>query len=188
MMNPEDYFDGQENEPAPVDKMDRLSALAKEAGELMQEVSDITVALEENKAALDRILRRSIPDIMAELNMDELKMSDGSVISIKNEINASISAANEPAAFKWLEDNQFDGIIKTKLTSEFGKGEAANANKAAELLRNVGFDAEVKRSIHAMTLKSFVKERLEKGDKIPTDVFGVFEFKQAKIKPPKAKK
>jgi hypothetical protein len=33
-----------------------------------------------------------------------------------------------------------------------------------------------------------VKERLEHGDNIPIDVFGIFEFKLAKIKLPKPKK
>jgi hypothetical protein len=47
--------------------------------------------------------------------------------------------------------------------------------------------ASLDRSIHNATLTSFVKERLAAGETLP-DAFSVFEFKEAKIKAPKAKK
>ncbi len=178
-----DYFDGVDDAPKPAATLERLTALAKEATELTSSIDEMTVVLADEQDKLTKILRRHIPEIMEELGMSEFKMVDGSVIAVTNQINASISEDNKPAAFAWLVDNHFDGIIKTKVQSDFGKGEIEEANKAVKALADAGFIAEVSRTVHPATLKSFVKERLEKGDQIPLATFGVFEFKQAKIKP-----
>jgi hypothetical protein len=122
---------------------------------------------------------------MEELGMEEFKLKDGSNISVKNVVMASISEDNKPDAFKWLEDNDFDGIIKTKVLSSFGKGEMEDAKEALDTLQKAGFEATMDRSVHAQTLKAFVRERLEVGDNIPIQTFGVFEYKLAKIVLPK---
>jgi hypothetical protein len=185
---PIDYFaDPVVNDQEPA-TLERLSSMAVRAGELESEITAASVALAMLEEELNTIRRRHIPEIMEGLGMDSFKMSDGREVTVDNKINASISADNKPAAFAWLRDNKFDGIIKTSVDVAFGKGEAENAEKAAALLREAGFEPSVSENVHAMTLKSFVKERLEEGDEIPTDVFGIYEFKEAKIKSPKVKK
>jgi hypothetical protein len=128
-----------------------------------------------------------MPNMMDELGMKEFKMIDGRTISIDPKVNASIKEENRPAAYKWLEEKDFDGIIKTKVIAEFGKGDIETARKALDTLHDAGYGATMDRSIHAMTLTSFVKERLGAGDELPP-CFSVFEFKEAKIKKPKASK
>jgi hypothetical protein len=184
-----DYFDepnGQDE--APPATLERLTALAAEARDLEDQINADTVALEELKGKHDKITKRFIPTIMEELALEKFTMSDGAEISIKESIAASISAENKPAAFAWLAERNFDGIIKTKVQSEFGKGEIEKARELVARINEAGFDASLDQNVHPMTLKSFVKERLEAGDSIPLDVFGVFESKEAKIKLPKRKK
>lgn len=183
-----DYFDDippVEAEPAT---LELLSRLAHESSALEKEIHADTVALEEKNSALMRLLRVRIPEIMQTLGMETFKLTDGSEVSVKADIKTGITEANKPAAFSWLEEHQFDGIIKTNVAAQFGKGEIENAKKALEALEAAGFHGSMDRSIHPATLKSFVKERLENGDAIPIDTFGIFEFKMAKIKLPKAKK
>lgn len=186
---PIDYFDEEqakkEVEPAT---LELLARLAKEQVELEAEIVRDQVAIEEKNAKLFRLQRVRIPEIMDTLGMQEFKLTDGSVVSVKEDIKTSITEANRPAAFSWLEEHQFDGIIKTNVAASFGKGEMENAKKAVEALEAAGFHGSMERNIHPATLKSFVKERLEAGDNIPVDVFGIFEFKQSKIKLPKTKK
>jgi hypothetical protein len=184
-----DYFEGENTqEDAPPATLERLTSLAAEARALEDQIRADTVALEELQAKHDKITKRFIPTIMEELALEKFTMSDGAEISIKESIAASISAENKPAAFAWLESNKFDGIIKTKVQSEFGKGEIDKAKELVEKIHEAGFDATLDQSVHPMTLKSFVKERLVAGDSIPLDVFGVFESKEAKIKLPKKRK
>jgi hypothetical protein len=179
-----DYFDdvgmGEDGAVQPA-TLERLTALATEAKRLEVEIIEESEELGKKQGKLDAILKNFIPSIMEELGMEEYKLSDGSSVSIKKVIHASISDENKPDAFKWLEDHDFDGIIKTKVLSSFGKGEIEDAKEALETLQEAGFEATMDRSVHAQTLKAFVKERLEAGDSIPIATFGVFEYKLAKI-------
>lgn len=183
-----DYFDEDLKPQADEATLEVLTKLAKESVELEAEIAADTVALEEKQSKLGKLLRSRIPEIMKTLSMDEFKLTDGSVISVKSDIKCGITEVNKPAAFAWLESNDFDGIIKTNVSVAFSKGEMEKAQKAIEILQEADFDAAMDRSVHPATLKSFVKERLEAGDNIPVETFGIFEFNQAKIKLPKHKK
>ena len=183
-----DYFEDEgDSRVADFPTIERLVGLAAEAKDLEQQLLADQAALAEKQDKLEKILRERIPDIMEELGLEDFKMVDGSKITVKDDIKCSISEERKPAAFGWLRENDFDGIIKTAVAVSFGKGEAAEAERARDALIKAGFtDAEVSDSVHHSTLKSFVKERLEAGDKIPLETFGVFEFRIAKITPPKA--
>jgi hypothetical protein len=183
-----DYFEDADTAEAPPATLERLSDLAKQARELEHQINEEVVALEEKKGQLDKILKRFIPGIMEELGMAEFKLTDGASIKIKESIAASISAENKPAAFAWLADHDYDGIIKTKVLSEFGRGDIERAKALMKIIDGNGFESTLDQSVHPMTLKSFVKERLEAGESIPVDLFGVFEIKEAKITLPKKRK
>lgn len=185
-----DYFDDIPEKKVEVKDLQLLARLAAESKELEATIQTKAVDLAEDQAKLDALLRKRIPEIMKELGMEEFKLTDGSKISIKEDVKCGITEANKPKAFEWLESTNNDGIIKTKVGVDFGKGEMEEAKKAIDALAEVGLAATVDRAVHPATLKSFVKEMLEKGVSIPIDVFGIFEFTVAKItlpKPAKAK-
>lgn len=185
---PIDFFaDMGEDVQVSENTIERLTGLANAATELREKIEKMAFELAEEQEALVKIVRVQIPNIMAELNMKEFKMVDGRTVSIDPKLNASIPEQNRPTAFRWLEENNYDGIIKTKVHSEFGKGEMEDAVKARDALHDAGFTASLDRNIHPATLKSFVKERLEAGDKLP-EAFSIFEYNEATIKSPKGKK
>jgi len=195
---PIDYFDDIQPEVAAPATLERLVSMAKEARALEAEINADNVVLEEKKAKLDRIHGLLIPNIMEELGMSNFTLQDGSVIDVKNDLRASIKVENRNQAWQWLESQKHDGIIKTKVVSEFGRGELAKANELLEKLSKEGQSAALDRSVHPATLKSFVKERLEADAnlpadanpalRLPRDIFGVYEFKRSEIKLPKVKK
>lgn len=163
--------------------LERLTMLAADARELTSEIDKDTIALEEKKGRLTRILTERIPNIMDSLGMELFRLQDGAEISVKDDVKCSLSEDRKPAAFTWLEENDYDGIIKTTVTAAFNKGEIEQAKKALEILSASGFLAELDRTIHPQTLKAFVKERLEIADSgFPVETFGVFEYRIAKIK------
>ncbi len=182
---PIDYFDDIAPVKAEPATLQLLARLAVESKELEAEIQLRSTELEELNAKQAKLLRNRIPEIMKELGMEEFKLTDGSKVGVSEVVQCGISKANEPAAFSWLETNNFDGIIKTKVGVDFGKGKAEDAKKAVEALEAVGLAPTMARGVHPATLKSFVKERLEKGDNIPMDTFGVFLYTMAKITLPK---
>jgi hypothetical protein len=182
-----EYFD-ETPAPPPAATLERLTRLATEARDLQVRIANDTIELAEKQEWLNKITREFIPDIMDALGMTEFKLVDGSTVSVKNEVQCSLSEERKADAFTWLTEHQFDGIIKTKVISEFGKDEIELAKTALEILIKAGYAAKMDRAIHPMTLKAFVKEQLEKGTNIPITTFGIFEFKQAKIKLPSPSK
>jgi TolA-binding protein len=190
-----DYFDDEpqfvaddETEVAQTSNLGRLSKLAAQARELEVEIEQLSLQMEEKNEKLTKIRREFIPDLMTELGIDEFKLSDGSKISVKDVVTASPKEENKPLMHAWLEEHGYDGIIKTKVATEFGKGEIDDARKAHQALIDAGYHATLNRNVHYQTLQAFVRERLEDGEAIPTDIFGVFEYKEAKITPPKSGK
>ncbi len=183
-----DFDFEEDNEPKDEATLTRLSSLAQEARELEMEIEAKELVLAERRGRLDKILRDRIPTIMDELAMESYKMRDGAEVKVKDEIKCGITEERKPQAWKWLEENDYDGIIKTVVSVSFGKGEMTKAQEAVEALKEIGFDAELGRNVHPSTLKSFVKERLEEGDNIPIETFGVFQYRLAKITLPRTRK
>jgi len=101
---------------------------------------------------------------------------------LKPFVSASIPANRKQEAYDWLRDHGLDDIIKNDVVLSFGRGEDDTANKVMLDLENKGFHPESKTHIHAMTLKAFVKERVENGQPIDLDLFGAFVAKTADIK------
>jgi len=182
-----DYFD-EPQEEAPPATLERLTQLAARAKELEGEIDTANFELQKKQDDLEKILRQYIPDIFKELGLEEYKLATGDKITVKDDVKANISEDRKPAAFSWLREHNFDGIIKTAVQAAFGKGEAQRAADACAVLIEAGYDASVTDSVHPQTLKAFVKEQLEKGTPIPIDTFGIFEFRIAKITAPKARK
>jgi hypothetical protein len=184
-----DYFEDLPAQEAPEPAtLARLTELAQESKQLEKDIQAATVALEELKGKNDKILMVKIPEIMATLGMEEFKLTDGSKITVKEDVKCGLSEERKPFAFDWLRENQFDGIIKQAVSLSFGKGENDAAKRAMTLLQEAGFEPNVGENIHPATLKSFVKEQLEAGTNIPLDVFGVYEYKIAKIALPRTRK
>ena len=149
-------------------------------------VAELEAELKRTNDMITSIDRVDLPELMREAELSELKLTDGTQVKLGEKVQASISEANRAAAHKWLVDNGFGGIIKTQVAVAF----PADQNEAArslslELAEAYGNAVEVKDTVHATTLKSFVTEQLEGGRAIPMDLFGVFTFSEVKVKPPK---
>lgn len=146
-------------------------------------------ALSKAQAAQSKIELEDMPELMTELGMKEFTLDDGFKIKIESDLKCGITADNKEAAHNWLKDRNFGGLIKVKLEQEYDKGEieAAEAN-AVKILELTGKVAVVNETIHAGTLKAFLKEQREKGANLPADLFGIHPFNKAKITPPKEKK
>lgn len=183
---PLDYFDDVDVAPAE-DALTRIVRLVDRAEELAKQEADQAAALAETQEERNNILRNLVPNILDEVGLKEVALADGRKVTIEPKVKASISEANKPDAFGWLEEHEYDGIIKTKVVSDFERGELEEARKLVDKLRDEGVHCVLDRSVHNMTLVSFVKERLAEGTALPESI-GVYEFKEAKVKAPKKKK
>ena len=134
------------------------------------------------KKEYQRISGEVIPTMMSEMGLAELKLSDGSHLKVSTSYRATITEANKEAAFNWLRDNGLGDIIKNEISVAFGRNEDNKAANYAELAKGQGFQPTQKMKVEPMTLKALVRERIEAGLEMPTEIFGVFSENKTTIK------
>jgi dsDNA-binding SOS-regulon protein len=158
-----------------------LSNLVRQVEELNKDIDMAEQHLKKLKQERHKVQTESIPTLMDEMGVDRLDVGDVSV-TLKPFISASIPQDRRAEAHQWLRDNGLDDIIKNDVVLSFGRGEDDKAHDIMLDLEQQGFHPESKTHIHAMTLKAFVRERVEKGLPIDLDMFGAYVAKTADIK------
>ena len=138
--------------------------------------------LKELKKKKDYISGEVIPTMMSEMGLAELKLQDGSHLKVSTTYRATITEANKETAFNWLRDNGLGDIIKNEILVSFGRNEDNKAATYAELAKGQGFQPTQKMKVEPMTLKALVRERIEAGKEMPTEIFGVFSENKTTIK------
>ncbi len=135
------------------------------------------------QAQVRKLREEEIPSIMLELGVKRLDLDTGQVLTVTQEVFASIPAANKTEAFAWLEDNKFGDLIKSEVKVNFGRGELTNAEALISSLVDQGLEPVFAESVHASTLKSFLKEQIAAGNSnLDLDLFGARPVSIAKIK------
>jgi len=145
-------------------------------------IADIENDLKMMKKKRDHISGEVIPTMMSEMGLAELKLQDGSHLKVSTSYRATITEANKESAFNWLRENGLGDIIKNEILVSFGRNEDNKAADYAELAKGQGFQPTQKMKVEPMTLKALVRERIEAGKEMPTEIFGVFSENKTTIK------
>lgn len=122
-----------------------------------------------------------IPEKMMALGVSQLRLEDGTIISVDTFYSAGITEANKAEAYKWLEESGHGAMIKSKIEVSTGKGERELAQRVEKILLEAGVPFDKKDSVHWQTLRAFVREQIESGESIPMDLLGVHIGNRAKI-------
>ena len=157
------------------DQVERLEGLQKRL-ELQED------NIKNTKKELERISGEIIPTMMAEMGLAELKLQDGSHLKVSTSYKATITEANREAAFNWLRNNGLGDIIKNEILVSFGRNEDNKAADYAALAQERGFQPTQKLKVEPMTLKALVRERIEAGKDMPTELFNIFVGNKTTIK------
>ena len=137
--------------------------------------------LKELKRHIELVSGEVIPTMMQEMNISTLKLADGSSVEVKPVYGASITTANKEAAYTWLRENGLGDLIKNEITVSFGRNEDNKASEYANLAKGQGYEPVQKLKVEPMTLKALVRERLESGQEMPSDLFNVFAGNRTKV-------
>ena len=163
-----------------------ITTVAAECVKLKQKEDEIA-ALEEQlknkKAEADDIGSRVIPELLSEQGLSEIKLSDGSKVSVKKEYRATVPQDEERkgAALQWLRDNGLGDIIKNNVSVSFGKGEDDKAEQLLNLAAENGFQPQQKSDVAWNTLTALYRERDQAGLEMPTECFSLWIKDRTKI-------
>ena len=175
----------EEDKTDILDKSENIKSLSNEVQKmesLAKEIEDIEENLKKKKKDLDVISAEVIPTMMSEMGLSQLKLMDGSMIDVKPFYNATITVANRESAFNWLRQNGLGDIIKNEMVVSFGRGEDNKAAEYAELAKSQGLQPAQKLKVEPMTLKALVRQRIEAGQEMPTEIFSIFVGNKTTIK------
>ena len=180
-----DGIDFEQDQQDAMKKTEGIQSLADQVERLElcdDRIADIENDLKMMKKKRDHISGEVIPTMMSEMGLAELKLHDGSHLKVSTSYRATITEANKEAAFNWLRENGLGDIIKNEISVSFGRNEDNKAADYAELAKGQGFQPTQKMKVEPMTLKALVRERIEAGKEMPTEIFGVFSENKTTIK------
>ena len=178
-------IDFEKDQEEILDKTTNINKLADKIKE-MQAVQK-AIALDEEqikqkKKHLEYISGEVVPTMLSEMGLSFLKLQDGSSVEVKTNYSATITQANKEAAFNWLRENGLSDIIKNEISVSFGRNEDNKAADYAELAKGQGLEPRQKLKVEPMTLKALVRERMEAGKEMPTELFNIYVGNKTTIK------
>ena len=178
-------IDFEKDQQDAMKKTDNIQSLADQV-ERLETFAKTIEAAEENlkrlKKNYEHLSGEVIPTMMSEMGLSHLKLMDGSSVDVKPHYSATITQANKEAAFNWLRQNGLGDIIKNEISVSFGRNEDTRAADYADLAKSHGFQPTQKLKVEPMTLKALVRERIEAGKDMPTEIFNVFIGNKTTIK------
>ena len=163
-----------------------VTTIAHECVRLKQkedEVAALEEQLKNKKAEVDDISSRVIPELLAEQGLSEIKLADGSAVTVKKEFRCTLpkDETKREQAYKWLRDQGLEDIIKNNIFVTFGKGEDNKANQLVDLAVANGFTPQQKSDVAWNTLTALYEERVKAGLDMPSDVFHLWIKDKTKI-------
>lgn len=162
----------------------RLRDLAEEAVALEVTTARLDNEIARVRSRLNDLRQVEIPDAMAEVGMSQIKLADGSEISISNYVSGSLPKEPEKkaAAIDILESNGGEALIKNVLSVPFDKKQHNEAVNLLQRLKDEGFAASLESTVHPSTLQAWVRERVREGEPLNYETLGCFVGRIAKIK------
>ena len=178
-------IDFEKDQTEVLDKTSNINKLADKIKELQAHQLQLEIqedSIKKRKKHIEHLSGEVIPTMLSEMGLSFLKLADGSSVEVKTNYSATITQANKEKAFNWLRENGLGDIIKNEISVSFGRNEDNKAADYAELAKGQGFQPTQKMKVEPMTLKALVRERIEAGKEMPTEIFGVFSENKTTIK------
>ena len=178
-------IDFEKDQEQVIDKTGNINKLADKIREMQAVQSAIEQdekQIKDKKKHLEHLSGEVIPTMLSEMGLSFLKLADGSSVEVKTNYSATITQAKKEEAFNWLRQNGLGDIIKNEISVSFGRNEDNKAADYAELAKGQGLQPTQKLKVEPMTLKALVRERLEGGKEMPTELFNIFVGNKTTIK------
>ena len=180
-MNNIDFEKDQAEAITQTNEVKALSDQVLNLRDLEDRIKQKEIELKKLKKDSEIISGEVIPTMMTEMSISTLKLADGSAVEVKPIYGASISPDKKEEAFNWLRNNGLGDLIKNEVTVSFGRNEDNKAADYAVLAQGQGYQPIQKLKVEPMTLKALVRERVESGKDMPSDLFNVFAGNRTKL-------
>ena len=189
-----DSFSGfiEDTAEPPVPTTEKLVEIAETTQRYLEQkaiVDSLSEQLSEANKALARIRESDLPMLMVSCGLTDYTTTDGTKVKVGMDYTAGALRAGP--GMEWMDKHGHGDLAKNVIMVTCSKGDDAIADRIYEAIRNdPGANKiviERDRYVHAQTLKSFVRDRVEHNDPPPFELLGASMRRAAKVTPPKAK-
>lgn len=187
--------------PASADALTAIRDKVREARDLLLEIEDIEQQLDDKKEKLNAIVGGgkevgTLPTLMADRGVNRLELqAEGNLPAfdcrLKNYYKAVLPKDPELRAkgIKWLEEHDYDDVIKTVFSVQVGMHERKLAKEIAAALTKLNVFFEEKTDAPWTSLTALVKTMVEdEGVTPPLDLLGAVVGQVSEVKRVKEKK
>lgn len=170
---------------------ERLERLVRQAIEWQGTIASLQSELDSASKDLAKVLDDQLPELMAELAIDEFKMQDGTKVKLVERFTASVSKRNEVQAAAIFKRLKAGDLVQYAMTMTFGA--SGDNRKTIQEIKAWSVKAKVpldtKTVVNTATLKAWVRDQLHAGKLQPgeLDALGVHVHNTVDVKQPKEK-
>lgn len=148
---------------------------------------DLEEQLAKIQSRIAKIERNELPDMFSKAKISSVVVeADGNkpafLAERKTVYTAKIPDERRQEAFEWFEQQGHGDLVKSVINIIFGMQEHEERLRVMKILAENKIEYYTNESIHAQTLKAFVKREIQAGHILPMDTLGIFIFDEVKIK------
>ena len=160
-----------------------LSGLIRQENDVIQSVFKSEEAIKSLKRTRDKYLYDLIPAKMGEMGMDKVEV-DGNTVIVRTYVAGTMpqDPLQKDLAIQHLRAIGAGDFIKNQLQVSFGITEDNRAKALQADLEEQGHETTARTWVEPMTLKKLIRERIENGQEIDTELFNAHIGTVAKIK------
>lgn len=164
-------------------KLQTVSIFAQQMVDLEAELALLAAKANAKMAEYKNIAEKTLPDAMLSAGLSEFKLSNGTVVSIKDDMSVSVPKKNMPLVCGWLRDNNHGDVVKNlvEIPIAKGKGNDERVELLVKTLTALKFTFDRVESVHTGTLKALLKEQRSKGVELDLKLFGAYEWRKAEV-------
>tara|TARA_R110000787_G_scaffold43783_1_gene107233 strand:+ start:16039 stop:16587 length:549 start_codon:yes stop_codon:yes gene_type:complete len=162
--------------------LENISWLSQELTKLEEEIKLEEEHLSNLKQEYRQLSEDTLPNAFSELGLSEIKLVDGTTLTVSSFYSAKITEEKREQCFAWLEANNLGDIIKNTVSANFGRGEDEAAKELMDQLEAAEHDLVQRKWVEPQTLKATVREQVEKGVDLPLEAFNVYIGQKIKVK------
>lgn len=153
--------------------------LASVQARIKKAKKDIKLLEEEER----ELSEKTLPELMESVKLKKVTTASGVPVEVGEKIRTSLPKATAPEAFAWMEDHGHGSLVKRTFVIKFGRDDEKWADKFERdcKQRKKPLDLARDKKVEPATLNKMVRDLLDRGVEFPTELFGVFRQKVAKI-------
>ena len=162
--------------------LERLMGLVDEQLTIEATIEIAEETLKELKKDHNRVALLEIPEIMDELGVAEITLTNGKKVSVKENLYCSVPKKRMGEIADFLIDHDYATLLKQDVIVPLDATDDELKANVLDALARVGVDYSETFKVNTSSLKKAVKEMLENGVDLDLSMFGAFIKKETKIK------